>query len=295
MEKFTIYLYIFIISIVIIQFFKKYNYEYFNNNPNIIISVYSPKVLFGFGDYIRGLIFLYQTQPESKIIADYRKHPISKFLYNKAIKNSEYIDYIEDDIIDFNASNHDINKDIEVLNKLQKPYALYINSMYLNNNISNEIREKIISTFTMKKSFYKLFLNTFDKNNLIENNFIVLHIRLDDKYFNPNFELPTFDYLDTFIIDNIIPTFSNNVLVMSNSYKFKKKICEKYNFKYYDNVPIHTGGDKQMSDKDLENTLIEFFTMSKALKIYQFCELSWQTSGFSKRISEIYGIDFIKI
>jgi len=294
MEKFTIYLYIFIIFIVIIQFFKKYNYEYFNNQ-NIIISVYSPKVLFGFGDYIRGLIFLYQIQPDSKIIADYRSHPISKFLYNKEIKKSEYIDYIEDDIIEFNVGDHDKNKDIEIINELSKPCAIYINSMYINSNISNDIREKIISTFTMKKSFYKLFLNTFDKNNLIENNFIVLHIRLDDKYFNTDLELPTFDNLDNYIINNIIPHFSNNVLVMSNSYKFKKKICEKYNFKYYNNIPIHTGENKEMSDKDLENTLIEFFTMSKALKIYQFCELSWQTSGFSKRISEIYGIDFFKI
>ena len=258
---------------------------------NIIISVYTPNIVFGFGDYIRGIMFLKQTQPSMKVIADYNSHSISKYLFNNE-NNTDCINYSKIKIVDLTSFKQE--DAIKVINELQKPCAVYINVPIIGTTISEEIRNQMLSTFSMKESFKNLFLKTLNDYNLINQKFVVLHIRLDDNYFNPNLDLPTFSFLDEYIVNHIVPEWSKNVLVLSNSYKFRQTICKKYNFKQYDFIPVHLG-KIQLSEQNIENTLIEFFTISKAAKIYQFNELHWQTSGFSKRVSEMYGIEFIRI
>ena len=298
----------FIICIIIIIIILLY-YDIKIKNDKYIISFYSPKSGFGLGDYIRGLIYLYQ-KTNKYIIADYRNHIISNFLYNDLI--TDYPIYNENNkIIKLkDGCNIDNNIFIDFFN-----YYLVINLHYEDKIISNKIIDNIKKTFTMKPEFKLKFKNQLKKYNL-DLGFIALHIRLDDKYFNDKIEIPYFKTL----YDFIDKTFTKNdkILILSNCKKIKDQICNKYEFIIqYPIKPIHTINEKftditksisvidyikpitnddfKENIIDVENTLIEFFTLSKANIIYSFCDNNWQTSGFSKRISEMFNIKYVQI
>lgn len=271
--------------------------EYFNSNK-FIVSIYDPdlshKSSFGIGDYMRGLVYLYQNT-NTFIIADYRKHIISNFLYNELMDNQDYPLIEENNIIVLSYNNVDVDTTIFD----QEQLYLVTNTMFQNQNINPTITNNILKTFKMKPDFQYKFNLKFNNLN-INNNFAILHIRLDDKYFNQDINIDDFNKLQEYIEDNIIESWDNRVLVMSNNKDIKNLLCNKYNFYQYKINPVHTDQltDNKNNDKllnDMEDTLIEFFTIAKSKIIFQFCDNEWQTSGFSKRISEIYNIDFIKI
>ena len=284
--------FIIILFVIIIIYYYNNIYEQFTNE-NYIISIYSPIAGFGFGDYIRGLIYLYQ-KTDKKIIADYRTHIISNFLYNDLI--DEYPIYNDNYVIKLEETIDNNNKIIishnNIFNDSNNHYII-TNFFYENNLISQDIINNIKKTFTMKPEFKLKFENKLDEYNL-NSDFVALHIRLDDKYFkDDDINLPYFGKLYYFI-DN---TFSSNdkIFILSNCKKIKDQICDKYKFIIqYPIKPIHTIDDSN-NILDMENTLIEFFTLSRANKIYYFCDNDWQISGFSKRISEMYQIEYIQI
>lgn len=245
----------------------------------IIISIFSSDFGLGLGDYMRGLIFLYQNANNKIIYADYSEHPISNFLINK------YHNY------NISKKNKKITriwteKDIEELD--EKYNLVYCNSESLLPFTPN-LQTFIKKSFAMKKDFKKYFNKIYNSLDL-SNNFVILHIRLDDMYFDTD-EFPTFDILDDKIINMIIPLHGLNVIVMSNSSKLKQIIVDRYNFKEFIIKPIHT--NYNYSTDELRDTLVEFFIISNSIKIYQFSQYH-HASGFSKRISEIYNIEFEK-
>lgn len=266
---------IIIIFLLFIYFIKSKIEE--NFEQKIIVSVFSDQYGLGLGDYMRGIIFLHKNCDTCKIYADYSQHKISTFLTNLAIKptyNESQIDRI------WRKQEVDnLNKDINLV---------FCNSEF-SGNVSPEIKESLKKSFTMKEDFKNYFDNIFNSLHL-DNNFIVLHIRLDDKYFYQS--PPEYTMLDEFINNTIIPNYGNNVLVMSNSLEMKNRIANKYNFKQFVNKPVHTTAENS-SVEELRDTLVEFFILSKAKKIYQFSEYL-HSSGFSKRISEIYDIELEK-
>jgi hypothetical protein len=264
------------IFLLFLFFVKKKIEETFEQK--IIISVFSDQYGLGLGDYIRGLIFLHKNCEENcKIYAEYSEHKIANFLVNTEIK-PKYND------IPINRIWHK-----EEVNKLNNDINLvYCNSEF-SGTVTPELKEYLKNTFKMQDHFKIYFNNVYESLNL-NNDFVVLHIRLNDKYFNE--DPPDFKMLDDFIVNTLIPSHNKNVLVMSNSLKIKEKIINKYNFKQFEIKPVHTNvGDSSLNN--LKDTLTEFFLISKSKKIYQFSEYL-HASGFSKRISEIYDIPLEK-
>ena len=58
-----------------------------------------------------------------------------------------------------------------------------------------------------------------------------------------------------------------------------------------DSYPVHMGLHRAFDFEDIENTVIEFFLMTKSSKIYSFG--IHDSSGFSKIINIIYDIPLI--
>lgn len=267
--------YIIIFLIILWIYYQKS--EYFNDKK--IITIYSPTSYFGIGDYIRGIIHLYQNEPSSQIYIDYSTNDISKYLYN---------DY-------GNNMDHSTNIKPKITN--EKNYKRYINSnkSYLFHNaaitypIDKKILLKIKKMFMMKPDFKIFFDRKMKENQLHNKKFAVLHIRCDDKVFT-NDRMMDVEKLDLYIENNIIPKWKNKIIVLSNSNLIKEYFCTKYNFKKYEIIPVHTGAIGKLSSNDIKDTLLEFFTITKSTQIYQYCENRKQVSGFSKRISEIYDI-----
>lgn len=262
---FLFFIYLFII--------KRTIEETFENKT--VISIFSDGFGLGLGDYMRGLIYLHKNCGDCIIYADYSQHKLANYLENINVKPSYNIENI-DRIWSVNNLNKDVN-------------YVYCNSEF-GKDIDETTRQFLLKSFKLKPEFEKEFNDIYQNLNL-DDNFVVLHIRLDDKYFNDK-EIPNVKPIEEKLENEIIPKYGNNVLVMSNSLSTKNYFCDKYELKQHKIKPVHTIANT--TDEDFKNTLIEFFLISKSKKIYQFSHYL-HSSGFSTRISEIYNIELEKI
>lgn len=266
-------------------YFKNDKLEFFQSNKKIV-SIYSPESYFGIGDYIRGIIYLYQNEKERDIFINYETNEISKYLYNGLQNTYKEID--ECKIL----PTDELNYHLQIRNN--KDDVIYVhNNAAITYPIKPDIINQIKKMFMMKPDMEKEFNDKLSMLT-VDNNFVILHIRLDDDVF-VNDTLKYFDRLINYIEEEIIPIHKSNVMVISNSTLTKEYICNRYNFSQFKIDPIHTGAVGKFSPDDIKDTLIEFFTISKSKHIYQFCETPGHISGFSKRIAEIYNINFDQI
>ena len=273
-----------IILLIVIFIIYKYIYKF---RERKIICCYTNTSYFGLGDYIRGIVYSLQNKSKKEhVYINYKDHEISKFLENTY--GNEY-GFVPNDekIIKTNENNYSSN-----ITNYEN--FLYNNSM-CNYPINQNIREAIKKMFSMKPEFKMIYLNKLSEINLGEY-FSILHIRVNDDEVNKSVTEISLEKLVKYIDKNLI---NRNILVLSNNYDVKKYIAEKYRYKYYDIKPAHTGLVNEINTTDfkenVKDTLIEFFTISNAFKIYQFCTDNDQISGFSKRISEIYDIPIVLI
>ena len=265
---------------------------YYKNSRRKIISVYSDQTYFGMGDYIRGLLHLYQNEDENRIYVNYKNHPMSKYLINE-VKNNVTDEEIAGQIIyKTNEKNYDDFK------KFDKTLCLYHNGVPnypINQNILDKVRKTFVPTLELNIHIREVM----NKVNIIEGKFIVIHIRLVDGHL-----LRSRLYMDnglTKLLEDLKES-TYPILIMSNSTITKHSISRQYGYKILDIIPVHTGGktydkieETKTTTDEIKDTLVEFFILSKAKHIYQHNEQKGTQSGFSQRIAELYNIPITRI
>ena len=122
----------------------------------------------------------------------------------------------------------------------------------------------------------------------IPDNYNIIHYRLGDEELVRNKSNNN--------INKYIEHFKNNIekndVLLSDSSFFKNVIKNlECNTIMLDVIPKHIGYN---IDESLKDTLLEFFLISKAVKIKTYTVYQW-TSGFVKWISKIYDIPLTKI
>ena len=153
---------------------------------------------------------------------------------------------------------------LEVLKKVLKP----------NKNLNNKINTILNKTININFPY------------------IICHFRLGDNFMGIDFKinLTLFENLLKCIYNvikenNDIPR--ENIIIISDCYDFKMKL-KPYNISTIDSVPIHMGLNSNNDLEDIENTMIDFFLMTKTKIIYSFTE--HDSSGFSKIVNKLYNI-----
>jgi hypothetical protein len=242
-----------------------------------IVSVYSPDSYFGLGDYIRGIIHLYQNEGMNDIYVNYETNEIAKYLQNSY------------------GNNYPFNKD-EIVITDEKTFVdieKRQGTLYLHHNagitypIDKRILYKVRKIFDPKPEFKKLVDDEIMKLTNGEE-YVILHVRLNDDVFVKDRVL-----YSTELESKIRELSGSQIIIMSNSNATKNNLSEKYGLKFINVTPVHTGAIGVKGD--IKDTMLEFFVMSRAKHIYQFCETKEQKSGFSQRISEIYDIPLTRI
>lgn len=289
------------------------------NNPNLkkIINTYHLNLKNsntpGFGDYLRGCFCFYQV---AKILGlefdmDLKKHPMSKFLVVE--QESENVNYNE--VCRFNNDNYagvDANQQFmkkspeflnEVVNHLnsinnQENYYLFSNAFPIFTQIRNEAKQFIKSKIApnqMMQQNIRLRMNTI---GLKRKCYSVIHMRVGDGYLLNNDainreSLLFLDQIYNFLTKNINPD-SKYLLLSDNNY-IKKLMKEKIPSLIIQNRPItHLGEQSELSDVEVMNTMLDFYTMANSNKIFSFSKFGWG-SGFSEWCSVIYNIPYVKI
>uniref|UniRef100_A0A6C0J1B2 Uncharacterized protein n=1 Tax=viral metagenome TaxID=1070528 RepID=A0A6C0J1B2_9ZZZZ len=257
---------------------QKYHNRYQTNIDNF----------WGIGDIIRSIYGVYKLSLKYnfKLIVDISHHPISKFLIHN---DHEYSSIVNEtiDTIKFYALN-----EIDIIKELKDKKIIYIGlhyglEAYESNEYEKEAQEFIKNILQPTKEF----MIEFDKinNNISFENLNIIHFRLGDEELVRN--IVNTDNYDVYY-SKILHYKSDNTLLFSDSSKFKKYIKNKDDIKMLENEIGHIGYEKSY-DK-IKNTLIEYFLLTKASKIYTYTIYGW-ASGFIKSINKIYDVPIILI
>ena len=299
------HLYIFIIIILLLVVFINLIYklnnikEYYNNQKVLIHKILlKPKTASdfppGFGDTLKGTFMLYMISKKYgyTFYLDLTNHPIGDYIV-KTIPD-KYTN-LNDDVNEyFNFYNSNNLKLIDEVTAIMKTKEIGI--FETNTNLESDIElnndDRIILQNMLKPTNY---LN--DKINILKqqyelNDYSVIHIRAGDNNMNTTIDLKIVEN-----VENILTKINiqKKILVVSDSNDLKKYLQEKYKFKTIESEIIHLGylNSNNNITKSIESTLIDFFLICGANKIYSLSVYEWN-SGFSTMASRLYNIPIEK-
>jgi hypothetical protein len=225
---------------------------------------------------------------------DYESHPFFKCLtenlkYSKSIDHSiECLEYIPP------ISYESIKENLVKLFESNSNICLITNSFEVSPIYKyhyNILKEILIPSKSINDKMNLFLNNTIN----IELPFIICHFRINDRYMGKD------KYISDTLFNNLLQDIYNvmennnnipkeNVIVITDCYDFKNRL-KKYSISMLDSYPVHMGLHKTFEFEDIENTMIDFFLMTKSSKIYSFG--IHESSGFSKIINIIYDIPLI--
>jgi len=281
---------------------------------NIIVNVYQLKYnnninASGIGDFIRGSYFLMQFCKKYNISYNIilSNHPISQFLdiyknrkpliysnINKFDKTNHNPSILDNNIIT-NISDDSINNDFLYYLSKQKVFNksiyTYIIS-YPTNVIDQEYKDIMKKIFKPTNELSLLVDIKLTNLKLVKYNYTIIHIRYGDNYLIESDQTINKNHFITILSELKKLDSSKTYLLISDNNIIKKKIIKYYPFIKTDFCEItHTGEGVDININKLQNTMLDFYLISYAEKVFAFSIYEHGT-GFSKWISETYNIPY---
>jgi hypothetical protein len=270
-----------------------YQLEFINGKPT------------GFGDYLRGTLFLLQIchKYNLEFDIDINAHPISFFLNKEKLNNYDAIikrnriSKFENPIY-LDSNNHPININpnhfMNQVSKLTTTPTLFLHcNEYPYPNISQKIIEFIKDKIHPNAEMQTYIDENLKYLNLIKNNYSVIHIRCGDDY------LTKHKKMDRVYSNKIMKSFRNYIKTDNKKYLILSDCNEvKYLFRSFPNCVFSIKDITHLSIgnitlENVKNTLIDFYLMSHSEKIFNISSLC-HGSSFSQICSIIYGIPYTK-
>ena len=270
-----------------------YQLEYSNGKPT------------GFGDYLRGSLFLLQicNKYNLEFDIDMNAHPISFFLnkenlnnYDDILKRKQISKFENPVYIDSNSNPININptqfmKKISTLTTTSTLF-LYCNE-YPYPNINPEFIKIIKDKIRPNDEMQTYIDENMKALKLIKNNYNVIHIRCGDDY------LTKHKKMDFLYSSKIIKSFKKYMKNDNTKYLILSDCKEiKYLFRAFPNCVFSLKDITHLSIgninlENVKNTLIDFYLMSYSQKIFNITSLC-HGSSFSQMCSIIYDIPYSK-
>jgi hypothetical protein len=281
-------------------------------NPEIkkIVNVYQHNyknvyTYIGFGDYLRGCLFLINFCKKHNILYDLN---VDDFIFSKHLKNIHnkfhINEHIRKNICYFEKQNTErfsylheyycqpgfLDSFIEFCNntKIYDNVCYILTNALSTENIFNETREEM-KFFMEPTEFISNELNLLMlKLNISYKKYITIHIRFgDNSEFNLNYN-NVLSHLNNSIND------STKYIIICDNNNLNKTLIQyfkhKQNIKFIDSKKTHSA-NADLNDDDAKNILIDFYIMSMSDKIICFSVYE-HGSSFSKTCSNIYNIDY---
>jgi len=260
-----------------------------------IINVYQKKEgIFGFGDYLRGCVFLIDFCDKNNIEfdMDFFDHPIGNYF-----ENSKKYNINKNNI--FSLEHFGLN-DVYVSHEFLKKFIsdndqdiMYftINSMNLN-LINQDQKDRIKNNIRPIPTLFEKIKLALQNLNLISKKYITIHVRLNDDYIFTNMDMNggLYDIVKKLVI--MYSSIHENVLLISSSKRFKEIIKnDVLKLKMENKEIVHIG--LQSESKEIINSLVDFFLLVNSSKIYQISTYPFG-SGFSNYSSLLFNIPIEK-
>ncbi len=298
-------------------FKKKSGNHVYNNNIqvttpyNTIINVYKEKYknanCHGIGDFIRGSYFILEYCSENNLNCDitFVNHPVSSFLKNNndlninsndicLFMNQNFIDEkVIEPIQDTNIL-HDLNNYLKTQPVINSQ-KLIATTAFPIKDIPDTFRTRMQNILEPNDSMKLLIEETLCKLQLTNISYLIFHIRLGDKYLIKNSTTFNINMLGqiTKHINNILRFHPNQkILLMADNNLIKKILASRYkNIVFINNDITHTGEGVKINIDKLQNTMLDFYLISRSSKIYSL-SVYRHGSGFSRWCAETYNIPY---
>ena len=250
----------------------------------------------GLGDFLRGSLACHQLCYKYGVpcVIDFAQHTIGKYLIPSHDHDISEFPFVE-------ARNIGKYFITDLRNLICQRYRF----SYLARNINNicvytNVYPKFPILQETKEFLKQALIPTSELQDIIPNyndgEYEVIHIRAGDLLafgtshdFVVNTDINSIISSITDKIKQIIDSTSYPILIMSDSLELKNILTEKF-----DTIKTETESVHLTSDSDnVVDTMIDFFTLTRARKIIQFSCHNWG-SGFSDSVNWIYDVPIEK-
>lgn len=245
-----------------------------DNEIRQITNVYN-KGYFGFGDYLRGCLFLSQLciQQKKRFIMNYSDHPISEFLHS--IDNT----HIPENTIITYTNKFTYNNYISFLNKKKKHNISVLTNLYPSKPIHNNVIMNVLKQIEPTPQLIQSIQNYLLEMNLEKNKFTVIHLRLGDNILISKDKISYFAFFKIIKILKKILNPKQKYLILSDNHFIKVIIHKYFPFTSFKNTNItHLGVSQNMESNSVLDTLTEFFIMNHCTHIISFSTYTHRTS-----------------
>ena len=298
---------------------KEFILNALHSSCNCIINVYQlvyneNKIASGLGDFIRGSYFLIEfcRKYNFKYFIDLSNHPVKHFLkkYNN-VKLNDKIKNIYKKINKFKQDNFNPSIDINNFINNNSNKEIYFDFLEYLSNEQKYNKNIFIYNITfpnegMINNYKKIMRNIFEPTNKME---LLINIKLKILNLKPySYEIIHIRCGDEYLLNNKINNECLNIgfilseldklnpnkkyLLISDNNFIKTFIKEKYNFiNMLHHDIVHTGENYEIIIKKLENTMLDFYLISKSKNVMAY-SVYQHGSGFSKWCSLTYDIPY---
>lgn len=245
-----------------------------DNEIRQITNVYN-KGYFGFGDYLRGCLFLSQLciQQKKRFIMNYSDHPISEFLHS--IDNT----HIPENTIITYTNKFTYNNYISFLNKKKQHNISVLTNLYPSKPIHNNVIMNVLKQIEPTPKLIQSIQNYLLEMNLEKNKFTVIHLRLGDNILISKDKISYFAFFKIIKILKKILNPKQKYLILSDNHFIKVIIHKYFPFTSFKNTNItHLGVSQNMESNSVLDTLTEFFIMNHCTHIISFSTYTHRTS-----------------
>ena len=124
--------------------------------------------------------------------------------------------------------------------------------------------------------------------------YCAVHLRMGDHAMDGG--VAAAPVVDAWFRDIIVPEWGNRILVLSDNSGIKEYLSERFGGMFIPNTPVHLGqcGTVESPRDGVRDSIVDFFILAKAQKIYQYSVYPWG-SGFSDMCASTYRIPLVKI
>lgn len=262
-----------------------------------LVSVYMKYPgLFGFGDYLRGSMYLLDYCNKNKLDfdMDFFDHPIGDYL-----KNSRKYEINKNDIImmehfkecDNLCLEHSTIKD--KINKIKTDVIFLSINPILRNKINDKQKQIILSKIEPSDYLQIEIKNSMNSLGIDKKSYSVIHIRIDDRYINSANHINQIITQINNLLSNRLKDVNKKYLLLSSSKELKLILSKTFPNLLFENKEItHIG--KEYNSNDIINSLVDFYLIYNSSSIFQMSEYTWG-SGFSYWCSYLNNIPFQKV
>lgn len=256
-----------------------------------------------FGDFIRGTCFLWQVCSQLGIQCQIylNNHPIHLFLQEfdsdvkitpNSVPNMDVRSWNSFDEIMADAPRRD--RLVTLITAKSAPEILSIgtNHFPITDDVPNEFKIYMRQHLTMNNSL-KVEYDKFTAG-IAPKSYSVIHIRAGDPV-EPR-DMPPNEMGNIVKILNTIPKDIGPFYIISDNPKLRNQLVDNNRFfKLGDFETVHLAYKTDKHIEGVKNTLLEFFFMSNANKVFQLAPHQyWWGSGFSEWCCKVYDVPIEK-